>query len=164
MWVCSKYRGDTDSVAMWEQHDVYVRALRVIVDGGVTHMIRAARLLGQSVPARWLMPTDLDHRTVQEAHDILAAAWRWQSDCRQLRLPFRDERLRPVPVPQAWLAWLRAEVERWVDEPAIVQSLMLVLAQQNTDAGYRGEQRLETLLKLRFCDVPWYQPGSWKDV
>ena len=56
---------------------------------------------------------DCGHRTLQAAHDLLAAAWRYETSIRQLKLPLAETR-NDAPCPNA-LAQLAAERAFWLD-------------------------------------------------
>lgn len=87
MIVGSLFRDDVDDRTKWEQHDLYHASLSIIVHGCIRHVQAAAALLEVGwPPARPSDPT-YDHRTLQDAHDILAAAWRFIADTAQPRLP-----------------------------------------------------------------------------
>ncbi len=51
--------------------------------------------------------------------------------------------------------WLQTEVNVWFDQPTIVRNLIIVLANQNVENGYRAEDLLTKALVQRFWIVPW---------
>ena len=53
MIVGRSFDGDDDDRTKWDQHDVYPRALSIIVDGCRAHVRFAVNLLEVSFPARW---------------------------------------------------------------------------------------------------------------
>ena len=144
-----------------KQHDVYGEALSIIVTlcNRYTHF---ARLLLDDVDhPTWGTFERFDHRTLQAAHDLLAAAWRYRSNCGQARLPF-DGKNSIDEVHVLWLEWLRHEVTEWRHLPHLVRLVQLILANQNEPAGYAAEAKLCTQILDRFSDVPWV-PGK-RDV
>ena len=96
----------------------------------------------------------LDHRTVQGAHDLLAAAWRFKNDLRQGTLAFEPQ-ISVEDVPQLWLQWLQKETESWVETPWIVRWVQIMLRNQNQSLGYKAEAELCLEILNRFEDVPW---------
>ena len=166
------FDGDDDAEVALKQHDVYGVALGIIVRTCNLFALRARALLADTDHPDWGTVDEFDHRTLQGAHDLLAAVWRFRHDARQFEL-FVEDRHRGLScplmdsgtpcelhdplaeVPRRWLDWLRDEVEGWLDLPHIVRSVQLVLAHQNEPAGYVAESQLSMDLLARFEDVPW---------
>jgi hypothetical protein len=95
-----------------------------------------------------------DHRTLEYAHDLLAASWRFRSNDRQARLPFvaLDH---PTRAESRWVSWLRREVEGWIDKPYFVRWVQLILANQNQPRGDVAEAELCLAIMSSYSDVPW---------
>lgn len=157
MIVGALFEGDDDMEVALIQHDVYHQALNAIIGGCNRLTLFAKTLLDDKSHANWGGSESCDHRTLQGAHDILAAAWRFRKDLRQAELPFdrRPEPLVPHTPENLWLWWLRQEVESWVGEPHLIQQIQIILANQNQTLGYIAESRLSLQLLNRFSDVPW---------
>ena len=97
-----------------------------------------------------------DHRTLQDAHDLLAAAWRFQDggSYRQGKLSFAGEA--PFDDVQVlWLNWLRHEVDGWTSSPHLVRSVQIILSNQNKPLGYMAESKLCLDIFDRFSNIPW---------
>lgn len=140
---------------MSRQHDVYGEACRILVRECRNHLWRAVNLLEQPWPTRWSPESTVhDHRIIQDAHDILAAAWRYETFGWQLELfsPVREVRMCD------WLWWLEKEIISWHQQPALIASVMTVLSHANTNLGYEAQDRLSVLLRERFWKVPWITP------
>lgn len=155
MIVAPFFEDDWNQALRWIQHDAYDDALRIIVGTCREHVASAMSLLQVGWPKQW--PTELrfDHRTIQGAHDILAAAWRHSTTPAQTVLPLSAP---PAPVADAaidWLKWLRAEIRSWREEPRLVALVFTILANQNQPAGYQAEEELSEHLRYRFAAVPW---------
>ena len=88
----------------------------------------------------WGTVETFDHRTLQRAHDLLAAVWRFRHDARQFELSLdvchprwsrplvdREAPVKPhdllAEVPGRWLDWLREEVDGWLHSPHLVRSV-----------------------------------------
>ena len=95
MIVGTFFDGDDDAEIAWKQHDVYGEALGAIIQVGNRLTLFAKSLLDDKAHASWGTIETCDHRTLQGAHDILAAAWRFQNDFRQSDLPLER---RPEPL------------------------------------------------------------------
>lgn len=153
MIVGSYFEDDYAMDVAWKQHDVYGEALGIIV----SRCNRLARfsnaVLDHPGPEGWGRIERFDHRTLQLAHDLLAAAWRFQEDFQPRLLPFRNPKP-AVPAEELWLDWLRNEVKRWFDRPEWVRSVQLILTNQNKPVGYLEESRLCLGIMDAFA-VPW---------
>lgn len=157
MIVGTFFDGDDDTKIAWKQHDVYGEALGAIIGTSNRLALFAKSLLDDKSHANWGTIETCDHRTLQGAHDLLAAAWRFRHDFRQSELPLerQPEPLVPHTPENLWLWWLRDEIEEWVWQPELVQRVQLILANQNKPVGYAAESRLCLALLDRFQDVPW---------
>ena len=123
MIVGTFFDGDDDAEIAWKQHDVYGESLGAIIQVSNRLTLFAKSLLEDRCHANWGTIETCDHRTLQGAHDILAAAWRFQNDFRQsdLLLERRPEPLVAHSPENLWLWWLRDEIEKWVWQPALVR-------------------------------------------
>ena len=151
------FEGDDDTAIAWSQHDVYHHALGTIIQTSNRLTLFAKLLLDDESHANWGRIENCDHRALQDAHDLLAAAWRFHNDFRQseLKLERGPEPLVPQTLENLWIWWLRDEIEKWVWQPALVRKVQLILANQNQPVGYAAESSLCLALLDRFHDVPW---------
>ena len=155
MLIYNQFPGD-DMALAGQQHDVYGKALSLIIDGARRHYVNACLMTGNSA-GRWPVDAAIDHRTLQGAHDVLAAAWRWRVSPPQRGLIRGDD---PQCSMADWLDWLAGEVRDWRDEPGLILSMAAIVACQNQTLGYAGELRLCEALRRRHGDVPWHPlPG-----
>jgi hypothetical protein len=93
------------------------------------------------LPKKWDREFQFDHPTLQLAHDLVAAAWRF--DCLETELPLFFFQLdREVVIERKWRAWLQNELSLWRDQPAIVRNVTIVLGNQNVENGYHAEDLL----------------------
>jgi hypothetical protein len=161
MIVGDYFDGDDDTTTAWAQHDVYGEALDIIVKRCREHVTFAP---GLQWPNRCATDFRYDHRTLQVAHDLLAAAWRFRANSVRPALPCggkdqgREQRM------GAWLSWLRSEVCSWQRQPRLILLVMTILAEQHNEPGYQAEDELAERLKLRFDDVPWRLAGGRRGV
>ncbi len=154
MIVGSCFYGDDDMETARRQHDVYGEALGQII-AECNRLARFARdVVGDSVADGWGTTDRVDHRTLQWAHDLLAAAWRYHNPVRQtvLELP---EFQNPQTLEVRWLDWLSKEVKSWMERPMLVREVQNVITNANTGVGYAAEARLSLALCERFEEVPW---------
>ena len=156
MIVGSYFEGDVDMEVAWKQHDVYQQALGIIVSQCNLYTEFARTLLDDADHPEWGTVERFDHRTIQNAHDLLAAVWRFQNDFRQAGLPFVDKNSLDE-VQTLWLDWLRHEITGWINSPDRVRLVQLILTYQNELPGYMAEAQLALYIINWFTDVPWNQ-------
>ena len=158
MIVGSCFRGDSDEEVMLLQHDVYYQALGIISGTCQEHTNLAHRILDDRWD-EWEFVNRYDHRTLQRAHDTIAAAWRFRClpSVRQIKLPTDHEHEEVPDFVGHWLDWLQAEVQSWKDTPYKIRLVIKILRNQNKPAGYRAEADLNWELIVRYDDVPWDQ-------
>ncbi len=140
------------------QHDAYHEALGIIAGICQDYTNLAHRILGDRETG-WEFMCRFDHRTLQDAHDKIAATWR--SRClltvRQMELPIEREYVKAPDVRGHWLKWLGDEVRSWTHDPHLIQLVVTILENQNNPVGYRAEANLNRELVFRYGDVPWNQ-------
>lgn len=147
MIVGTYFDGDNDDALKWQQHVRYRDAVGIIAHAWREYFKNAAIMLGQDAVA---LPERFDHRTLQAAHDYLAAWWRWKHDRRD---PY-FEGMEPVTVDD-WLLWLGHEVKAWpIQAPHTIQLVVGVLLSQNTDVGYAAEDALQDELRCCYTGMP----------
>ena len=156
MWVTPCFDGDVDMEVASKQHDVYGQALWIIVKQCNLYAEFALRVLDDADHPEWGTVESFDHRTIQNAHDLLAAAWRFRNDFRQSELPFVKKNSLDE-VQDLWLDWLRNEIARWIDYPERVRWVQLILTNQNKQPGYVAEAQLALNIINGFAGVPWNQ-------
>jgi hypothetical protein len=154
MLVTRKFDGDNDEALKWQQHDCYGEASGIIAGGCLRHYESALRVTGQYTTgiAKQLeaLRQSFDHRTLQDAHDFLAAWWRWRHHRHEPYLAGME----PATV-QGWLMWLRHEAGGWpAHAPDVVLQVAWVLLHQNTDKGYLAEDGLQSALRLHYNGMP----------
>ena len=161
MLVGTLFVGDNDSEVALKQHDVYFEALGIIVSTCNRFARFAIAVLDDSEHEIWGQVESFDHRTLQGAHDLLAAAWRFSNKGRQDLLPFSGA-ARTVTPEKHWLDWLRTETASWIHCPQMVRLVQLILANQNNPTGYASEASLALLIMDRFDSIPW--ETKWREA
>lgn len=154
MIVSSLFEGDQNDVG-WQQHDVYNRALGIIVNECRGAVVRAATILALEPPPVATASVKFDNRDLQFAHDIMAATWRFRSYVNQAELPISGAQ---TDLMTDWLNWLRAEVISWQETPQLIRMVIEILGQADSvdeaDGVDSVDQLTYTLLQ-RYVDVPW---------
>lgn len=157
MIIGGKFEGDDDTEVMWMQHEFYGKARGQIIQTCNRLTLFARTILKDRLHPEWGMISACDHRTLQDAHDIIAAAWRFRYDLRQAELPLdRNSKYKNSRTPEGiWYDWLRTELEGWLWDAQLIRDVQLILENQNKPKGYAAEARLSLGLLSRFRDVPW---------
>jgi hypothetical protein len=137
MLVYDYFEGDDLQLA-GQQHDCYGRALGVIASECLRQIQSGRPLLRD--PAAETRARGFDHRTLQVAHDILAAAWRHAVSAS----PTGEKSM------ESWLGWLALEVQSWTQQPRLIFACSNILDFQNSDEGYSAEDQLRICLLERF--------------
>ena len=126
--------GDLDLHVQWLQHDVYSEALGIISRTCQGHIRNAHALLDYW--EGWELVERFDHRTLQLAHDLLAAVWRFRYEMkfRQYELPFEVQKpLFEQPRGDEpdfvgrWLTWLQEQVDSWIHDSERVRLVVTIL-------------------------------------
>ncbi len=165
MIVVPQFQGDDMAIADL-QHDVYGEALGIMVGRCEQSARTAITILGGDLThPKWEGVERFDHRTLQFAHDLLAAVWRYETSPPQKRLPISEAPSKPeleAGTPERrWLKRLDSEVASWVraeaghEGPHMIQLVLRILAHQNEPAGYEAETRLAELIYSRFRHIYW---------
>ena len=164
------FEGDDDRDVAWLQHDVYGEALYVIASTCNQYARFARGVLNDTQHREWGTVDTFDHRTLQGAHDLLAATWRFYNDFSQPELPFKPESALDR-VKEQWLRWVKDEVKDWITQPRLIRLVQVILTNQNSPPGYRAEAELTLEILGRFYNVPWdsrlrnaYQEDLAKDL
>ena len=151
MIIGGAFDGDNGHVLQLRQHDRYGEALGIIAYGCLEHSRNAAIARGEydltlSERLASVRSEGFDHRTLQSAHDYLAAWWRWKHS--------HTHRLEHATA-EDWLLWLRHEVKTWTTHaPHLARLVTKVLLNQNMDAGYVAEADLLEELHRHYAGMP----------
>ena len=154
MIVGSFFHGDDDKVLARTQHDIYGDACGILISSCNRFTRFSKAVLNDTGHVDWGQIESFDHRTLQHAHDLLAAVWRCENPSQQQKLRLLNTHKESSP-KLLWIDWLRKELSAWIDHPHLVRSVQLILANQNKPIGYAAEFRLCTDIVDRFHSVPW---------
>lgn len=135
----------------WRQHDVYRQALKILVTQTNRFARMARSVLQDDDYAQWGQVVRFDHRTLQSAHDLLAAVWRWA----HINPKLGADEPTSHTIEGAWLMWLTDEVGSWIDEPEFIRLFQIILSNQNEDIGYAAEAELCIRVMDKFDYVAW---------
>ena len=179
MIVTKYFVGDSDGQTQRSQASVYPDALRIIVRD-CAGQENLARMGLNDDWSETLNPSNgFDHQTLQAAHDILAATWRFRHASSFRQRWHQSADIPPdLPIwdmiepgrPADWLRDLEAETKSWRQggfglevsvsyqrNPRLADLVVRILENQKTPVGYRAQMQLAWELVNRFKDVPWDQ-------
>lgn len=159
MNVIEAYEGDKDDKLAWLQHDCYYSSLRTI---------RRHALTSAEEPTKSLLVAtgSIDHRTLQNGHDDLAAAFRhhfkiYSGYKKTNEDDFFGQRhtnsrqKTDVEIIDEWQNWL----ENWLkNKKEIGEAIAQVVLNQNNEEGYAAERKLRHLIRLEFQQIDWIDP------
>lgn len=148
------------------QADVYLRCIWAIFEAARSELIRASVVLGSNLPiiddARKV--NSFDHRTLQDAHDILAATFRYlHDDGGQFRI-LEDVESQQERYLSAWIDWLYKQFEEIVTYRKFAMSIVECVVYANTELGYLAENRSCGILLNRFDAIDWMYPSGYLKV
>lgn len=152
MWVGAEFRGDEDKELMEIQHDLYGEALGYLFCEAREEFLRAERMLDERTMLGLAIENErsFDHRVLQDAHDLIAAEFRYQrADLPQPPLPFDSDTERNR-LEEHWRSFVRDEAKQLAREPETCRAILMTVAYQNTEIGYQAEDTLEALLVERY--------------
>ncbi len=157
MIICSAYPSDDNSYLKEVQHKLYLQLVQQLFAAARAELIRADEILDTKVliAANVRAITSIDHRVLQDAHDIMAAAFRHScDDGGQLRL-LETEADRAERYRTAWLEWFETELEALAKMPRFVRSTVQAVVLANTELGYAAERDVGELLVARYGFQQW---------
>lgn len=151
-----RYAGD-DKELMKLQFDHYWDALRVLSRTVAKCYFNACTISGLPVPETgWPLAEGVDHRTIQTAHDIIAAAWRHHVSPPEPGYDFESDLSTECRDLWSWLNWLSAEIRTWaLERPDLIVLFVCVLQNQNNEAGYQAEETLCGYLRGHYSHIEW---------
>lgn len=102
-----------------------------------------------------------DHRVLQDAHDIIAAAFRHHNDDGgQLRLLEDADKQRTRYVHE-WNEWLERQLLWFLRQPPFVRSVVECVIFTNNVMGYMAEDRLCDFLLTHYNAIAWMRKDGY---
>lgn len=153
MMVGSNFPGDEDRRIKDVQFNNYSSVIGELVETARRRYIYAEELLELTgaMAAEIRKLRFFDHRTVQDTHDIIAAAYRFSR---------RSECLFDIGDPDAiaidWFSFARKEIESLCEDPKFVRAVLHSAVYANQPLGYRGEKESRTIASSRYGEMREY--------
>jgi len=150
------FEGDNNEVMKLIQHDIYNDLL------GYLFSYSASRYL-DDIKYTWISPdfvpkirnlNGFDHRTLQGAHDLIAAYFRYllSDSFPQNLFPEKFEIINFYTI--IWKEYYLQEVALLGEIEPIAEMIVTAVGFQNTERGYDAEDKLRELLKERYKLMP----------
>lgn len=150
--VGSEFPGDDNHTLMDVQHSVYGEMVVRLFTGPRDRYLAAAALLRvDDKLAQQLRSMDgFDHRTLQLAHDRVAAYFRFaHDDGGQLQLGESEVDYRQR-LTASWREFVQSEVERLTTENEFTRAICTATAFGNKEPGVAAEHWLDQFLRDRY--------------
>lgn len=154
MIVGTKFAGDENKTLKDLQHAMYGELLWWLFIAPRDRYLSASRLLRMETDLSKQLHamTGFDHRTLQSAHDIIAAYFRFRwPDSAQLLLDEQEDAYR-VRLGDTWRDFFREEVTALTADDEFTRAICTATAFGNKEAGLAAEAWLEQFLKERYAD------------
>ena len=153
MIVGPEFHGDNNRTLMNVQHGVYCEmVVRLFTGPRDRYRAAAALLRADSELSERLRSMDgFDHRTLQLAHDRIAAFFRFSDDGGQLRLGESEADYRRR-LEEAWREFVQSEVGRLTADDEFTRAICTATAFGNKEPGVAAEHWLDRFLRDRYSD------------
>lgn len=151
MFVGSEFPGDDNRALMDVQHAVYGEMVGRLSSGPRDRYLTAARLLriDNELVQKLRSMTSFDHRTVQGAHDRIAAYSRFRrDDGGQLQLGETDAEYRER-LEREWRAFFQEEMEPLTADDEFTRAVCAATSCGNKEPGRVAETWLDQFLRDR---------------
>lgn len=157
MIIASAYPSDDNELLKNVQHGLYSRHVSELFNATRKALVWADDALCTDllVAAKARAVEGFDHRVLQDAHDIMAAAFRHKCDDGAQHCLVERERDLGERYRLAWPMWFAAELEALVKSPRFVRSVVQAVLLANGELGYTAERDLCGLLITHFAMDEW---------
>ena len=158
MIVGKRFPGDENRILKWLQHDHYGQMIGHLFGFAKIRYFRAIQFVGVDTElAKKLRGKDwFDHRVIQEAHDIIAANFRFRFDPGgQMILPFEDMNYEEY-LAISWNKFFIDEAKELTKYDITARLILTAVGYENTEIGVQAEKLLEQLLRERY-EIPGFE-------
>ena len=155
MWVGDEFPNDNNQALKNVQFDLYGALMGYLYSYARERYLNAVRLVGIDTELAAIVrdKQSFDHRVLQDAHDRIAAFYRFaHDDGGQLGLGMDFQKYEDA-LREKWSSFLHEETRSLAQNDAINLAILGAAAYQNTEQGYAHEGRLLELLRERYGDL-----------
>ena len=153
MIVASEFPGDDNETLKRVQHALYGQMLICLFLSPCDGYLAACRLTGSDteIGTRVRAMTGFDHRTLQSAHDQIAAWYRFSvDDGGQLRLG-ESALAFEARLSAEWRDFFRREIEALAESDEFTRDILAAAVFANSDRGLAAEAGVREFLKERYA-------------
>ena len=153
MMVMPEFAGDDNRTLMDIQHSAYGEMVSRLFVAPRNRYLAAATLLQveDKLSNKLRVMDGFDHRTLQLAHDRIAAYFRFHSPNSSQLLLGEQESAHAQRLREGWRDFFSAEVEDLTLDDEFTRAICAATAFGNSDAGIAAEQWLDQFLRHRYA-------------
>lgn len=158
MIVGKRFPGDENPILMGLQRDRSGKMIGHLFGFAKIRYFRAIQFVDVDTElAKKLRGKDgFDHRVLQEAHDIIAANFRFRFDPGgQMILPFEDTSYEEY-LKISWIKFFIEEAKELAEYDITARMILTAVGYENTEIGIQAEKKLEQLLQERY-EIPGFE-------
>lgn len=155
LFVGSEFPGDQNEVLKNVQFRVYGEMLTRLFSRARDRYLDACGVVDveTDLAVRLKEMNYFDHRTLQDAHDLIAAWFRFSGDTSgQLRLEETPEAYE-LRLATDWHDFFGREIGRLIESDEFTRNILTAAVFANTDRGYAAEASTRAYLKQRYLDM-----------
>lgn len=145
------FHGDEDGELIHAQICGYAGYNTVLFETAKRRYLAAATLIGveTKLSRRLRISQEFDHRSTQEAYNLVAAYFRFEhGESRQMEFGETEQQYRDRLL-QVWVAFFELEVERLVEDDQLTRAICTAGVYSNTDEGAAARKEIKRLLSER---------------
>ena len=155
MIVGTEFAGDSDAFLKDRQHSLYWELVGLIYSAARDRYLAGCRLLrvetdlSSAVDGKF----NIDHRTLQDVHDRIAAWFRFRrAHGPQLNIG-EDHAEFEERLEREWREFFADELKRLVEDDEFTRLVLTAVVYANQDAGLTAESRLRQLLDETYAEM-----------
>lgn len=163
MIIAHAYKSDNNKLLKDSQHDLYEKHVFKIFEAAKLKLIQADSILNANflITKKARDIDSFDHRILQNAHDIIAAAYRYRyDDGGQLNLFRRDITIQDYYKIE-WARWFYKELDSLLDYSRFVRAVVECVVYSNTNLGYDAEHSVCDVLISHYGMEDWGFPDGY---
>lgn len=152
MLVYPVFEGDDNQTLAWVQHNAYWKLIGSFFRYAADHYLNDIRYTWESPDfINIIRKTEsFDHRVLQDAHDMVAAYYRFILAPHQDHLEITEGFDIKSYYLAAWEAYYHQEISLLSQVEEFSEAIVTAVAFQNTERGYAAEAKLREFLLQRY--------------
>ncbi len=165
MIICEVYPSDNNKLLKRAQDELYLKSVGEIFSAARTKFVQADAILNANLQITETAKgiNGFDHKALQDAHDIIAATYRYRFDDGLQRDLFEPDYNLCEHYKVKWSQWFFQELEVLTHYPKFVRSVVECVVFENTQLGYMAENSVCDVLITHYGLVDWaYADGYVK--